>query len=118
MRAWRVHELGNPDDVLTLEDVEQPAPGPGQVLVKVRAAALNFFEAHTCEKLRYIGKREERFKIVLASLLFKQFARKVMPALYRCRPRLSSHSLISVQITACPMSGAERAACKAMGREC
>jgi NADPH:quinone reductase len=42
MRAWRVHELGNPDDVLKLEDVEQPTPGPGQVLVKVRAAALNF----------------------------------------------------------------------------
>jgi NADPH2:quinone reductase len=45
MRAWRVHELGNPDDVLTLEDVETPTPGPGQVLVKVRAAALNFFDA-------------------------------------------------------------------------
>ena len=45
MRAWRVHELGNPDDVLTFEEVEKPAPGPGQVLVKVRAAALNFFDA-------------------------------------------------------------------------
>ena len=45
MRAWRVHELGNPDDVLTFEDVETPTPGPGQVLVKVRAAALNFFDA-------------------------------------------------------------------------
>src|SRR3954452_11177034 len=45
MRAWRVHDLGNPDDVLKLEDIEQPAPGPGQVLVKVRAAALNFFDA-------------------------------------------------------------------------
>jgi NADPH2:quinone reductase len=45
MRAWRVHELGNPDDVLTFEEVEQPTPGPGQVLVKVRAAALNFFDA-------------------------------------------------------------------------
>src|SRR5689334_16001132 len=44
MRAWRVHELGNPGDVLKLEDVEQPTPGPGQVLVKVRAAALNFFD--------------------------------------------------------------------------
>jgi NADPH:quinone reductase len=44
MRAWRVHELGNPDDVLKLEDVPEPTPGPGQVLVKVRAAALNFFD--------------------------------------------------------------------------
>ncbi len=42
MRAWRVHELGDPSTVLQLEDVERPTPGPGQLLVKVRAAALNF----------------------------------------------------------------------------
>jgi NADPH2:quinone reductase len=42
MRAWRVHELGDPSTVLTLEDVETPTPGEGQLLVKVRAAALNF----------------------------------------------------------------------------
>lgn len=42
MKAWRVHELGQPADVLHFEDVEIPTPGEGQVLVKVRAAALNF----------------------------------------------------------------------------
>src|SRR4051795_11303437 len=42
MRAWRVHELGDPSEVLRLDEVDQPAPGAGQVLVKVRAAALNF----------------------------------------------------------------------------
>jgi NADPH:quinone reductase len=42
MRAWRVHQLGNPSEVMSLDDVDQPTPGPGQVLVKVRAAALNF----------------------------------------------------------------------------
>ncbi len=42
MRAWRVHELGDPSEVMSLDEVEQPTPGEGQVLVKVRAAALNF----------------------------------------------------------------------------
>jgi NADPH2:quinone reductase len=42
MRAWRVHELGDPSQVLSLDDVDRPTPGEGQVLVKVRAAALNF----------------------------------------------------------------------------
>ncbi|SNR50743.1 NADPH:quinone oxidoreductase family protein [Blastococcus mobilis] len=42
MRAWRVHELGDPSKVMSLDEVEQPTPDEGQVLVRVRAAALNF----------------------------------------------------------------------------
>src|SRR3978361_279021 len=42
MRAWRVHELGDPSKVMSFDEVDQPTPGEGQVLVKVRAAALNF----------------------------------------------------------------------------
>ena len=42
MRAWRVHELGEPADVLRLEEVDRPVPGEGQLLVRVRAAAVNF----------------------------------------------------------------------------
>ena len=42
MRAWRVHELGDPSQVMRLEDVEEPVPGEGQIRVRVRAAALNF----------------------------------------------------------------------------
>jgi NADPH2:quinone reductase len=41
MRAWRVHELGDPS-TMTLDQVDVPTPGEGQVLVRVRAAALNF----------------------------------------------------------------------------
>jgi NADPH:quinone reductase len=41
MRAWRVHELGDPS-TMTLDEVDVPTPGEGQVLVKVGAAALNF----------------------------------------------------------------------------
>jgi NADPH:quinone reductase len=42
MRAWRVHELGDPSKVMSFDEVEKPTPREGQVLVKVRAAALNF----------------------------------------------------------------------------
>jgi NADPH2:quinone reductase len=41
MRAWRVHELGHPS-AMTLDEVPVPTPADGQVLVRVRAAALNF----------------------------------------------------------------------------
>ena len=40
MKAIRVHEAGGPD-VLKLEDVPDPVPGAGQVLVRVHAAGVN-----------------------------------------------------------------------------
>jgi NADPH2:quinone reductase len=40
-RAWRVHEYGEPLDVLRLEDVRVPDPGPGEVRVRVQAIPLN-----------------------------------------------------------------------------
>jgi zinc-binding alcohol dehydrogenase/oxidoreductase len=40
MRAVRLHEIGGPQN-LRLDDVPTPQPGPGDVLVRVRAAALN-----------------------------------------------------------------------------
>ncbi len=40
MRAVRYDEFGDVD-VLRIEDVERPIPGPGQVLVEIRAAAIN-----------------------------------------------------------------------------
>ena len=48
MRAWRVHELGEPVDVLTLEDVPSPTPGPGEVALDVAAASLNFPDVLLC----------------------------------------------------------------------
>jgi NADPH:quinone reductase len=41
MRAWRVHELGDPS-AMTLDEVPVPTPGEGQVLVRVTGTALNF----------------------------------------------------------------------------
>src|SRR6266702_3615137 len=48
MKAWQVPELGEPRDVLTLAEVPDPVPGPGQVLVKVLAAAANFPDVLMC----------------------------------------------------------------------
>ncbi|MGW4753960.1 NADPH:quinone oxidoreductase family protein [Streptomyces chartreusis] len=48
MQAWQVHENGEPGEVMRLEDVETPTPGDGQVLLKVRAANINFPDALMC----------------------------------------------------------------------
>jgi NADPH2:quinone reductase len=43
-----VHELGEPTDVLKLEDVPEPVPGPGEVRVDVAGASLNFPDVLMC----------------------------------------------------------------------
>ena len=43
--AVRVHKHGGPE-VLTYEQVEVPAPGPGQVRIKQRAAGVNFIDTY------------------------------------------------------------------------
>jgi NADPH2:quinone reductase len=40
MKAIRVHEFGGPE-VMRLEEVEDPRPAPGQVLVRINAAGVN-----------------------------------------------------------------------------
>ncbi len=42
MKAWQVGRLGEPVEVGELVEVGRPEPGAGQVLVRVRAVALNF----------------------------------------------------------------------------
>ena len=41
MRAIQFHAFGDPADVLRLEQVEQPHPGPGEIRVAVHAVGLN-----------------------------------------------------------------------------
>ncbi|MFC9552572.1 NADPH:quinone oxidoreductase family protein [Rhodococcus sp. NPDC056960] len=48
MKAWRVHELGEPRSALQLEEVPDPTAGPGQVLVRVLAAPANFPDVLLC----------------------------------------------------------------------
>jgi NADPH:quinone reductase len=45
MKAIRVHAPGGPE-ALRYEDVPRPTPSPGQVLVKIEAAGLNFIDVY------------------------------------------------------------------------
>src|SRR5437588_2963449 len=45
IKAIRYCEYGSPDDVLQLEEVERPVPNDNQILVRVRAVSLRFFDA-------------------------------------------------------------------------
>jgi NADPH2:quinone reductase len=45
MKAIRVHEFGGPD-VMRLDELPTPAPGPGQALVEVEAAGVNFIDIY------------------------------------------------------------------------
>ena len=44
MKAARIHQFG-PPDVIVIDDVAQPKPGPGEVLVRVAAAGVGPWDA-------------------------------------------------------------------------
>ena len=48
MKAWQVTQLGEPREALRIAEVDQPEPGPGQLLVRVIASALNFPDVLLC----------------------------------------------------------------------
>ena len=50
MRAWviRPDRLGEPRDAMRLETVDTPAPGPGEVVVQVMAAGVNYNNVWAC----------------------------------------------------------------------
>jgi NADPH2:quinone reductase len=43
MKAWQVHQFCDPSEI-TLDEVPTPEPGEGQVLIRNRAAGINFFD--------------------------------------------------------------------------
>lgn len=49
MRALQVNQHGEPLDVLSVNDVEPPEAGPGEVQIKVLGAALNFNDILRCK---------------------------------------------------------------------
>jgi NADPH2:quinone reductase len=48
VKAWQVVQHGEPEEVLELADVPRPVPAPGQLLVRVLAAAANFPDVLLC----------------------------------------------------------------------
>jgi NADPH2:quinone reductase len=49
MKAWRLSELGDPWDVLKLQEVDSPLPGDGEARVQVAACDLNFADILQCQ---------------------------------------------------------------------
>lgn len=45
MKTVRVDEFG-PPDVLTVQDVPRPEPGPGEILIEIEAAGVNFIDVY------------------------------------------------------------------------
>ncbi len=45
MKAIRVHEHGGPE-VLRLDEIPTPEPGPGEVRVAIAAAGVNFIDVY------------------------------------------------------------------------
>ena len=65
MKAIRLHELGGPEN-LVYEDVADPEPGNGEVLVKVHAAALNRRDVFVTRGM-YPGAKAEALPVTLGS---------------------------------------------------
>jgi NADPH:quinone reductase len=42
VKAWQVHRLGNPLEVMTMDELAEPEPEEGQIRVRVSSLALNF----------------------------------------------------------------------------
>jgi NADPH:quinone reductase len=64
MKAIRIHQFGGPE-VLTFEDVPDPAPKAGEAVVRVDAAGLNFIDTY---------HRSGAYKIPLPSVLGQEGA--------------------------------------------
>ncbi len=60
MRAWQLTELGDPWEVLQIDEVDTPAAAPGQLRIKVLAADINFADILQCQG-RYQVKLDPPF---------------------------------------------------------
>ena len=65
MLAARIHEDGGPE-VLRVEEVPDPVPGAGEVLVRLRAASLNHLDVWVREACRRCRSRGSSARTVRA----------------------------------------------------
>ena len=69
MKAVRFHEFGGPD-VLGVEEIDDPKPGPGEVSIRVRASALNHLDVDVREGI-------SRFPVALPHTLGVEIAGEI-----------------------------------------
>ncbi|MEH7276978.1 alcohol dehydrogenase catalytic domain-containing protein, partial [Neobacillus vireti] len=55
MKSWYVTTLGDPEEALEIREIKRPVPEKGEVVVRVKAFALNFFDILQCQ-----GKYQEK----------------------------------------------------------
>ncbi len=55
MRSWFISTLGDPQEALQIKETPKPIPEKGEVLLEVKAFALNFFDILQCQ-----GKYQEK----------------------------------------------------------
>jgi NADPH:quinone reductase len=61
VRAVVIHETGGPE-VLHLEEVPQPEPAEGEVLIRVEAAGVNRFDLNQRARRREPSTRHEQHR--------------------------------------------------------
>jgi zinc-binding alcohol dehydrogenase/oxidoreductase len=66
MKAVRLHEIGGGPDGLRYEDLPDPEPGPGEVLIRLHAAALNRRDVFITYG-QYPGAKPEALPVILGS---------------------------------------------------
>jgi NADPH:quinone reductase-like Zn-dependent oxidoreductase len=62
MRAAVRDRFGSPSEVVEIRELEKPVPGEGEVLVRVRAASLNFGDWYAVEGRPWVGRPSMGFR--------------------------------------------------------
>ena len=65
MKAIRLHEIGGPEN-LVYEDVSDPEPGAGEIVVRLHAAALNRRDVFVTRG-QYPGAKPDALPVILGS---------------------------------------------------